>query len=75
MSILSSLIIKIWILLSTKYIYVCIKNLFQAYFFVNSVSLEQWFLTFLKSGNFFDYMKNLRNIKINDPKNKQKHSA
>ena len=32
-------------------------------------SLDQWFLTFLKSGNTFDYMKNLRNTKINDPKN------
>ena len=31
--------------------------------------LHQWFLTFLRSGNTFDYMKNLRNIKINDPKN------
>ena len=27
-----------------------------------------WFLTFLKSGNTLDYMKNLRNTKINDPK-------
>ena len=33
--------------------------------------LIQWFLTFLKSGNTFDYMKNLRNTKINDLKNKQ----
>ena len=32
--------------------------------------LEQWFLTFLKSGNTFDYMNNLRNAKINDPENK-----
>ena len=38
------------------------------------ISLEQWFLTFLKSGNTFDYMKNLRNTKINDTKNKQKTS-
>ena len=37
--------------------------------------LRQWFLTFFKSGNTFDYMKNLRNTKINDPKNKQKHPA
>ena len=36
---------------------------------------RQWFLIFLKSGNTFDYMKNLRNSKINDPKNKQKHPA
>ena len=34
--------------------------------------LDQWLLIFLKSGNTFDYMKNLRNTKINDPKNKQK---
>ena len=33
-------------------------------------TLDQWFLIFLKSGNSFDYMKNLRNTKINDPKNK-----
>ena len=26
--------------------------------------IEQWFLTFLKSGNTFDYMKNLRNTKL-----------
>ena len=38
-----------------------------------SEDLEQWFLTFSKSGNTFDYMKNLRDTKINDPKNKQKH--
>ena len=36
------------------------------------VTLRHWFLTFLKSGNTFDYVKNLRNTKIN-PKNKQKH--
>ena len=39
------------------------------------LSLVQWFLTFLRSGNTFDHMKNLRNIEINDPKNKQKHPA
>ena len=37
--------------------------------------LEQWFLIFSKSGNTFDYMKNSRNTKINDPRNKQKHPA
>ena len=37
--------------------------------------LTQWFLTFLKTGNTFGYMKNLRNTKINDPRNKQKHAA
>ena len=31
-------------------------------------TLNQWFLTFLKPGNTFDYVKNLRNTKINDPK-------
>ena len=35
------------------------------------IDLGQWFLTFLKSGNTFDYMKNLRNAKINDPKKKE----
>ena len=30
------------------------------------------YLTFLKSGNTFDYMKHLRNTKINDPKKKKK---
>ena len=35
--------------------------------------LDHWFLIFLKSGNInFDYMKN---TKLNDPKNKQKHPA
>ena len=33
--------------------------------------LTQWFLTFLKTGNTFDCMKNLRNTKINDPKKKK----
>ena len=37
--------------------------------------LHQWFLIFLKSGNTFDYTKNLRNTKIKDPKNKQKAPA
>ena len=37
--------------------------------------LEQWFLIFSKSGNTFDYMKNLRNTKINNPKNEQKYPA
>ena len=37
--------------------------------------LEQWFLSFLKTGNTFDYKKNLRNSKIDDPKNKQIHAA
>ena len=32
--------------------------------------IDQWFLTFLKTGNTFDYMKNLRNTKINVPRNK-----
>ena len=32
----------------------------------------QLFLTFLKSGNTFDYMKNLLNTKINDQKKKKK---
>ena len=41
--------------------------------FISSADyLRQWFLTFLKSGNTFDCMKNLRNTEINDPKNKQK---
>ena len=36
--------------------------------------LEQWFLIFLKSGSFvtFEYMKNLRNSKINDLKKQTK---
>ena len=32
--------------------------------------LHQWFLIFSKSGNTFDYMKNLRNTKINEKTNK-----
>ena len=36
------------------------------------VTIDQWFLTLLKSGkNTFDWMKNLRNTKINDPKKEQ----
>ena len=44
---------------------------------IDQASTPVIFLTmFLKSGNSFDYMKNLRNTKINDPKNnKQKHLA
>ena len=38
-------------------------------------TLDQWFLTFLKLGNTFNYTKNLRNTKINDSKNKQKHQT
>ena len=38
----------------------------------SNICLVQWFLTFLK--NTFDYMKNLRNTEINDPKNKQIHA-
>ena len=34
------------------------------------VALKQWFLTFLKSGNTFDYMKNLRNAKWSKKTNK-----
>ena len=42
----------------------------------SNMILEQWFLTFLKTGNTFDYMKNFilileRNTKINDPKKKK----
>ena len=33
--------------------------------------LKQWFLTFLKLGNTFDYIKNLRNTEISDPKKKK----
>ena len=36
-------------------------------------SLKQWFLIFLKSGNTFDYIKNLRNTTINDPKKTNKN--
>ena len=49
--------------------------LFYNLFYVLFLSLDQWFSSFLKSGNAFDYMKNLRNIKINDPKNEQKRPA
>ena len=38
------------------------------------VDLNQRFLTFLKSGNIFDCMKNLQNTKINDPKKQTKTS-
>ena len=60
----------------TKHIkYVYLSNLVPLTYFNTTLILEQWFLTFSKSGNTFDYMKNLRNTKINDPKNKQKHAA
>ena len=36
--------------------------------------LDQWLLIFLKSGNTFDYMKNLRNTEINDRKKQTKTS-
>ena len=48
---------------------------FSCLYFVSCrevVSLAQWFLTFSKSGNTFDYMKNLRKM---IQKNKQKHPA
>ena len=52
---------------------------FSCLYFVSCrevVSLAQWFLTFSKSGNTFDYMKNLRNgAKLMIQKNKQKHPA
>ena len=38
-----------------------------------SIPLDQCFLTFLKSGNIFDYMKNLRNTKINDIPRRNKY--
>ena len=41
----------------------------------NPDTLKQWFLTFLKSGNTFDYVKNLRNAEIMiENKDKQKTS-
>ena len=42
------------------------NNFHSALSFYTLLLLHQWFLTFLKSGNTFDYMKNLQNTKIND---------
>ena len=46
----------------------------EKYFPIVIEYLEQWFLTFLKSGNIFDCMKNLRNTRINDSKKQTKTS-
>ena len=40
----------------------------------SEIPVDQWSLTFLKSGNTFDYMKNLRNTEINDAKKQTKIS-
>ena len=41
---------------------------FREFVSVTAKTINQWFLTFLKTGKTFGYMKNLRNTKINDPK-------
>ena len=64
-----------FILIGIRYKQCLSSNKINFYLYLWFVTLEQWFLTFLKSGNAFDYMKNLRNAEINDPKNKQKHPA
>ena len=59
-----------------NYINIIIRNRLATGTIVNLLkinNLEQWFLTFLKLRNTFDYVKNVRNTKINDPKNKRKH--
>ena len=56
---------------------ICSNDMFKCMLKIEAKSKYQFtlLLIFLKSGNTFDYMKNLRNAKINDPKNKQKHPA